>query len=296
MATILRPTKVGGTRLYTTEVQNGFDLIREDEVDHDFNIVYGEFNGGIDNDNILVPPHTGPRIEYVKLDLFHKLKGSDFDPTNTDPIPPTFFPPGGTTGIPGTAIQDHTIGPLQLWNPAAGNAGIVTTTPPGPFVTSVGNLALGSSCQSLPQTAYREDNFLVGAMAATVETTWTSRGGPVLILGTMNYQVTPVISSGVSGGFITVQLTLDGTPGGAADGTVLLERTASVTLSTTPTAALISIPVHFSLPWWGISTFFAAGPTPPVHRLKLVTGITSTVTTDIHFSHLDSSISVVELG
>src|SRR5215813_6364404 len=253
MATILRPTKVGGTRLYTTEVQNGFDLIREDEVDHDFNIVYGEFNGGIDNDNILVPPHTGPRIEYVKLDLFHKLKGSDFDPTNTDPIPPTFFP-------------------------------------------SVGNLPLGSSCQSLPQPASREDNFLVGAMAATVETTWTSRGGPVLILGTMNYQVTPVISSGVSGGFITVQLTLDGTPGGAADGTVLLERTASVTLSTTPTAALISIPVHFSLPWWGISTFFAAGPTPPVHRLKLVTGITSTVTTDIHFSHLDSSISVVELG
>lgn len=92
MATILRPTKVGGTRLYTTEVQNGFDLIREDEVDHDLNVVYGEFNGGIDNDNVLVPPHTGPRIVYSKLDLFHSIVLSDLAPGIQ--LPPGSFAPG----------------------------------------------------------------------------------------------------------------------------------------------------------------------------------------------------------
>lgn len=93
MAQILRPAKTGGTRQYTTEVQNGFDLIREDEVDHDYNVIYGEFNGGIDNDNILVAPHTGPRIDYAKLDLHQRITADDLA---TDfHLPPTGFPVGG---------------------------------------------------------------------------------------------------------------------------------------------------------------------------------------------------------
>ena len=49
---INRPTKSCGTTTYTDEVANGCPTILAAEVDGDLNTIYGEFNGGISNDNV----------------------------------------------------------------------------------------------------------------------------------------------------------------------------------------------------------------------------------------------------
>jgi len=189
MATILRPTKVGGTRLYVTEVQNGFDLIREDEVDHDLNIVYGEFNGGIDNDNILVPPHTGPRIEYAKLDLFHKLQGSDFDPASSTGLPPSAFPPGG---IPAGALPPITGAMLAVGAPTF-------------YLNSVGG--------STPV------NIVTGTEQMILETTFTFRDPLAygFAIGVISGWM-PLVAAVTT---FVGQFRIDGTAGVATDGTVL---------------------------------------------------------------------------
>jgi hypothetical protein len=107
---ILRPTKTGGSRTYIDEVTAGFDLIRENEIDGDLNTIYGEFNGGIDNDNILVL-HTGPKIDYAKLDLTGRLQPSDLAPGFA--LPSTVYPPGS---IPVSALTPNSIGLDQLVN------------------------------------------------------------------------------------------------------------------------------------------------------------------------------------
>jgi hypothetical protein len=109
MAHVDRKPKAGGTTRYTSEVASGFDLIRETEVDRDFDDLYGEFNGGIDDTNI----RDGASIDYAKLDLAGRLQGSDFDPTPTTPLPPGAFPTGG---IPVSALPPNSIGLDQLVN------------------------------------------------------------------------------------------------------------------------------------------------------------------------------------
>src|SRR5574341_1230323 len=52
MALIQRPTKTGGNTEYTAEVAAGFRKIKASEVDGDFDTIYNEFNGGIDQANI----------------------------------------------------------------------------------------------------------------------------------------------------------------------------------------------------------------------------------------------------
>jgi hypothetical protein len=89
MAHVDRRPKAGGTTQYTTEVAAGFDLIRETEVDLDFNVLYGEFNGGIDDTNI----REAASIDYSKLDLHGRIEAGDLAPDFH--LPTTGFPPGG---------------------------------------------------------------------------------------------------------------------------------------------------------------------------------------------------------
>jgi|SRR5262245_4182105 len=89
MAHVDRRPKAGGTTQYTTEVAAGFDLIRETEVDLDFNVIYGEFNGGIDDTNI----REAASIDYSKLDLAGRLVPGDLAPGFI--LPTTAYPPGG---------------------------------------------------------------------------------------------------------------------------------------------------------------------------------------------------------
>jgi hypothetical protein len=107
MALILRPPKTGGTSRYTSEVQNGFDLIRETEVDGDLDTIYSEFNGGIDDENI----RPGASIDYSKLDLHGRIEPGDLDPNPTAPLPPNWIPSGS---VPGASIAPDSIGPSQL--------------------------------------------------------------------------------------------------------------------------------------------------------------------------------------
>jgi len=117
MAHVDRRPKAGGTTTYTTEVAAGFDLIRETEVDLDFSVIYGEFNGGIDDTNI----REAASIDYSKLDLAGRIQPGDLAPGFHLPpgtIPPGGWPPGsyGPGSIdtpdlkPGAVIYDLSVG------------------------------------------------------------------------------------------------------------------------------------------------------------------------------------------
>jgi hypothetical protein len=128
MAHVDRKPKAGGTTRYTSEVASGFDLIRETEVDRDFDDLYGEFNGGIDDTNI----RDGASIDYAKLDLFHRLKPSDLEPGFTIPAG-TVYPPDSIPGgaiAPGTLDKDRFAPGAGWWYASIGTpltSGAVTT-------------------------------------------------------------------------------------------------------------------------------------------------------------------------
>ena len=73
MGLINRPTKLGGNNTYVAEVAAGFTIIRANEVDGDFNIIYDAFDGNISNDNI----DAAAAIAYSKLDLTDSIVNAD---------------------------------------------------------------------------------------------------------------------------------------------------------------------------------------------------------------------------
>jgi hypothetical protein len=228
---ILRPTKSGGTRRYQDEVAAGFDFIRENEVDGDLDTVYTEFNGGIDNDNILVA-RPGPKIIYEKLDLTGKLQGSDFDPTPGTPLPPGVFGPGG--------IPAGSYAPLSI---DTGDLAIDATTR---FTHQVG------TGLSLPHVLTTADEIVV----STITTAPASRGGLIWMIGMFSgyfgapgaeagvigrlriggtagpdgtqIAVSQVIGQGTGGGVFPFQVSCISLPRGAAGGSGPIKLTAQL--------------------------------------------------------------------
>jgi|SRR5262245_26310343 len=153
MAHVDRRPKAGGTTQYTTEVAAGFDLIRETEVDLDFNVIYGEFNGGIDDTNI----REAASIDYSKLDLTGRIVPGDL--AAGFHLPPGSIPTGG-------------------WPPGSYAPGSIDTP----------DLAPGASWQFAHQVGTPLTlpyNILDTAelTVATITTSPASRGGRVLIIG-----------------------------------------------------------------------------------------------------------------
>jgi hypothetical protein len=231
MSQILRPTKVGGTNRYTTEVQAGNDLIREIEVDGDFDTLYEEFNGGIDDDNINVGL-TGPKIAYEKLALTGKLEPADFDPTPIGQLPPAWVPT-----IPSGGLGPDTVGSAQIINGSILSEDIgtwqVQTDNIGPGVIVPAHLAPGFNIETakiaVGATIYavnyvrRSDTVACTALndeRLYLEYTWTSRGGHFVIVAALHSVF------GVDGnltpcaGWVS-NLRIDGSPGVPTDGSVV---------------------------------------------------------------------------
>lgn len=149
MAVILRGVKVGGNRSYSLEVASGFDLIRETEVDLDFDNIYGEFNGKIDNTNI----KELADIDYTKLDLLGKIQGTDLDPNIH--LPPGTVISGGTGTYPSGSIPPSALQPISIAQLA-----------PGASVQALASVSLSAV---VPITSPNTETLCL-------ELTWTSRG------------------------------------------------------------------------------------------------------------------------
>jgi hypothetical protein len=277
MPRITRRPKTAGTVQFQTEVAANAIAILDTEVDNDFDDIYKLTNGNLDDDNISGSPK---RIAKSKLNLDGAIVPGD--------LAPGFILPSNAN------VSPHSIGPTQLWAPAAANSGVVTTTNPGPFVTSVGNISLFASVQTgTPVTAKRDDSFPFPTTETVYnELSWTTRGGPIFAIATLQGDVTPVDADIGAGGTVHMQIWELGNPG-AADGNVLYTRTQNIIV--TP-GHVVAPPFAFA----GRSQVTIVIPftlglrTPGTYRLKMSLWVPTGSVGDLE--HRYSMLAAVELA